>query len=323
MCVPAVRRLQETYPKAKITWVISQPAYDLVKSMEGIDFKVIDKPSSLSDYWHFYKAMRGYHFDILLAMQASFRANLLYPLIAAKRKIGYDRLRAKDGHFLFVKERIQPGNDHTLEGFLKFATEAGAAGSGIRWNLPITEQHRNFAASLLPKDGRILLINPAASKKERSWPVDRYIEAMRYAQEKWQCRLVLIGGPGEYDRTLANQILDKIKAVDLVGKTKPAQLLAIIAQSDVLLCPDTGPSHMAAAVNTAVIALHAVTSAQVSGPYLFQELAVDYYPQAVTKILHKTPETNIWGTHAHGDHTMNLVPVSAVLQKLDRLFSPP
>ena len=321
MCVPALRRLQASFPNAKITWVISQPAYDLVSSIDGITFLVIDKPSSLGDYWRFYRRMRSQSFDILLAMQASFRANLLYPLIRAKRKIGYDSLRAKDGHFLVVKECITPGNDHTLEGFLKFATMAGSSCDGIRWDIPIAKEHRDFAASKLPINGPILLINPAASKKERSWPIERYLEAMRYAQHKWHCQLVLIGGPGEYDRFLADKLLANIEAVDLVGKTKPAQLLAIIAQADALLCPDTGPSHMAAAVNTPVLALHAVTSAQVSGPYPFRHLAVDYYPQAVHEVLQKTQESNVWGTHAHGKDTMKLVPVQAVLEKLDIIFS--
>lgn len=316
MCLPAVRRLQDAYPNAEITWVISRPAYDLVEGISGIEFVVIDKPSSLLDYWRFYRRMRKKRFDVLLAMQASFRANLLYPLIKARRKIGYDSLRAKDGHFLFINETINPGNDHTLEGFLKFSTLAGAHSETVRWDLVIREEHRQFARGHLPENAPILLVNPAASKPERSWLVNRYVEVIRYAQEKWDCQVVLIGGPGEYDRLLANQILAQVDVIDLVGKTRPQQLLAIIEQADALLCPDTGPSHMAAAVNTPVVALHAVTSSDVSGPYTFRHLAVDYYDQAVVNILNKTPETNVWGTHAHGEKTMELVPVEPVLHNL-------
>ena len=125
MLVPLIRTLQAQLPTTRLTWVISRPAYDLVEGMDNVEFIVINKPNSLFDYWQFKKQMRGRYFDVLLAAQASFRANLLYPLIHASRKIGYDSVRAKDGHGWFVHEAILPGHDHTLDGFLKFAAALG------------------------------------------------------------------------------------------------------------------------------------------------------------------------------------------------------
>jgi heptosyltransferase I len=317
MTVPLIRTLQAHLPQAKITWVISRPAYDLVEGMQGIDFIVIPKPNSFRDYWSFKKRLTGVRFDILLAAQSSFRANLLYAVIKANRKIGYDTRRAKDGHKWFIHETIKPGNDHTLEAFLKFADVLGIKEKKLLWNLPITKGDYQWARRYLFSGQPVLLVNPAASKPERSWLIDRYVEVIRYAQSRWQMQVILTGGPGSYDRFLADAILKQVKCVDLVGKTKPKQLLALISQSTVLLCPDTGPSHMAAAVSTPVVALHAVTSAEVSGPYIYQDLAVDCYPQAVEQILKKSPEENRWGTHIHGDETMKLVTVEAVLKKLN------
>lgn len=320
MTVPLVRTLQTNFPEAKITWIISRPAYDLVEAMDGVDFIVINKPDSLLDYWRFRKRLRGYRFDVLLAAQASFRANLLYPLISAKRKIGYDRLRAKDGHGLFIHEAISAGNDHTLDGFIKFAQVLGVKQVDLRWDLAISPADYAWARAHLPAQGPLLLVNPAASKPERSWLVERYVAVIRQAQERWQLQVVLTGGPGAYDRQLADAILQQVPCIDLVGKTKPKQLLAVIQSAQLMLCPDTGPSHMASAVGTPVIALHAVTSADVSGPYLFRHLAVDCYPEAVTQILKKTPQENPWGTHAHGEDTMQLVTVDAVLAKMAQVL---
>lgn len=322
MLVPLVRTLQENFPDASITWVISKPAYFLVEGMDGVDFVVIDKPNSIRDYWQFYQAMRNRTFDVLLATQASFRANLLYPLIRAKRKIGYDKRRAKDGHGWFVSETIAPGHDHTLDGFLKFAEALPVKKKVVRWDLPIAKSEQDWARQHLPTTSDpIVLVNPAASKPERSWPVERYIDVIRHLQSRWQAQVVLTGGPGDYDKQLGEAICREVVVTNLIGQTKPKQLLAVISQANLLICPDTGPSHMAAAVGTPVIALHAVTSANVSGPYTFRHLAVDCYPEAVIQILNKTPETNIWGTHAHGDKTMLLVSVSAVLEKVDSFFS--
>ncbi len=317
MLVPLIRTLQANIPNVALTWVISRPAYDLVEDMDGVEFIVIDKPNNLADYWQFGKTMRASRFDVLLAAQASFRANLLYPLISAKRKIGYDRLRAKDGHGWFINESITPGQDHTLEGFLKFADALGIHEKKISWDLPIQEADRQWARDHLPQaSGPIFLLNPAASKPERSWPVERYIAVIDYLQTHWGAQIVLTGGPGEYDKQLADAISKDVTVTNLVGKTKPKQLLAVIQEASLLLCPDTGPSHMAAAVGTPVVALHAVTSAEVSGPYTYRHLAVDCYPEARETVLKKNANNNIWGTHAHGAKTMELITVAAVISKL-------
>jgi len=320
MIVPLIRTLQACLPDTQLTWIISRPAYDLVEGMDGVEFIVIDKPKNLADFWKFKKQMSSRSFDILLAPQASFRTNLLYPLIKAHRKIGYDALRAKDAHGWFVKERIKPGLDHTLDGFLKFAEPLGISEKIISWDLPVNAADYEWAENHLPKQGPILVVNPAASKPERSWLVDRYIDVLRQAREQWQAQIVLTGGPGEYDKFLADQILQEIPATNLVGKTKPKQLLAVISKATAVLCPDTGPSHMSAAVNTPVIALHAVTNPLVSGPYVFPHLVVDKYPEAVKKVLGLTMEEHVWGTHVHGDDAMKLISVDDVMQKLAEVF---
>lgn len=322
MMVPLIRTLQKHFPKAKLTWIISKPAYFLVEGMDGIEFIVIDRPKSLADYWRFRRQMKHRHFDVLLAPQACMKANLLYPLIPAQRKIGYDKLRAKDKHLWFIKESITPGQDHTLESFLKFAKPLGIDEQVLRWDLPIGEEEHDWVRSHLPSDAPLLVVNPAASKLERSWMIDRYITVLQQAIKRWGVHVVLTGGPAPFEKKMADEIAAVVPATNLVGKTKPKQLLAVIKQASAVLCPDTGPSHMATAVNTPVVALHAVTNPLVSGPYLFPHLVVNCYPKALESIL-KTPyEDHVWGTHVHSDKAMQLIPVEAVLEKLATIFEP-
>lgn len=324
MLVPLIRTLQTNFPKTKLTWIISRPAYDIIEGLDGVEFIIIKKPNGIQDYWRFKQQIKGRHFDVLIAAHACFRANLLYPFIHAPRKIGFDTLRAKDGHRWFINETIQPGNDHTLESFLKFADVLHAEKKDIRWDLPIPTDAHRWARVHLPIEHHHprILVNPAASKAERSWPTERYIEIIKYLQSTWHAHIILTGGPSAYDKKLGDAISNAIPNLNnLIGKTKPKQLLALIACADLLLCPDTGPSHMATAVGTPVVALHAVTSANVSGPYLYQHLAIDSYPEAVQKVLKKTMITNVWGTHAHGKDTMNLIKVNYVKSKLDGILS--
>lgn len=319
MLVPLVRTLQTNIPNVAITWVISRPAYDLVEGMDGVEFIVIDKPNNLADYWRFRQQFKSRRFDVLLAAQASFRANLLYPLIRASRKIGFDAYRAKDGHRWFVNETILPAEEHNLEAFLQFAKSLGIKQQDLRWDLPITPADYEWAKAHLPSEKPILLVNPAASKPERSWMIERYVNVIREAQKRWDAQVVLTGGPGAFDRELADAIISQVSCIDLVGKTKPKQLLAVISQGKAMLCPDTGPSHMAAAVGTPVVALHAVTNSQITGPYTFRHLVVDCYPEAVETILSKEKKP-VWGDKVHGKEAMRLIQEDAVLAKLETIM---
>ncbi len=321
MCVPLVRALQQHFPAATLTWVISNPAYSLVQSMQGVEFIVVDKPNHPLDYWRFWQRLRQRRFDVLLAAHASLRANALYACIRATRKIGYDRLRAKDGHAWFIYEAITPGRDHTLEGFLKFARALGISEPNVRWDLVISASDEQWARTRLPANQRILVINPAASKPERSWLVERYIALIRWAVEQPNCCVVLTGGPGAADKRFGDLIQAAVPSVlNLIGQTKPNQLLALIALANCVVCPDTGPAHMAAAMGTPVIALHAVTNPDISSPYPFRQLAVNAYPQAVAQVLGQSVEECAWGTHVHGLAAMQLIGVEEVIARVQQVL---
>ncbi|MDF1646592.1 MAG: glycosyltransferase family 9 protein [Legionellaceae bacterium] len=320
MFVPLVRALQRHYPRANITWIISPFAYTLVEEIENIEFIVLDKPKSLADYLRFKKRMKDRHFDVLLAAQASFRANCLYPFIRATRKIGYDKARANDGHRWFVNETIQSGRDHTLEGFLKFAAVLDVPYASPVWNLPVNDAAYVWARSHIQSENRpILVINPAASKPERSWFAASYIEVIRFVLSRWDMQVILIGGPGVQDKTLGDEISANVSVTNLIGQSTPKQLLALIDLATLVLCPDTGPAHMAAAMETPVIALHAVTNVDVSGPYTYRTLAVNAYPDAL-KRNHQSVDSVPWGTQVHEPWAMTLVSVDAVIARLNHFF---
>lgn len=323
MLVPLVRALQRAYPEAKITWIISKPAYDLVKDIEHIDFVVISKPKGLRDYLSFKRQMKEQQFDVLLATQASLRANLLIACIKAQIKIGYDRLRANDGQRYFINKTIEPGKEHTLEGFLKFAKALNIDDLDVRFDIPILPAEKNWVFDLnICSKTPLVLINPAASKSERSWQANRYAELIKYIKTKKHAQVFLTGGPTPADEALSKAITQTVSVErNLVGQTKPKQLLALIKKADLMICPDTGPSHMASAVSTPVIALHAVTNPNISGPYGSLDKVINCYPEALSQFKNKTPDQVPWGTQVHEPKAMELVGLDAVIKRVDAFFN--
>lgn len=323
MMVPVVRAIQRKFPNLPVTWITSRLAYQILEGLSGIQFIVIDKPDSIASFLKVRRQLQGQTYDVLLAAQASLRANILFPFIKAKRKIGFDQTRSRDAHGLFVKERISFEREHLMDGFMRFAKALGVTDTSLTWNLPIDEGHLNWAKQQMSvKSGPWLAINPMASKRERDWLIPRYVDVIDKACERWKLNVVLTGGPSEEEKVFSHAIADKTKTECLVltGKTNLKQMAALLGSVDALLAPDTGPAHIATAMNTPVIGLYAVAPPELSGPYLSQDLVVNKYPEAVATILNEDPNTVAWGKRVHSPEAMKLITVDDVMQKLAVVF---
>lgn len=324
LLVPAVRSLRRSFPNATITWITSPLAYALLQGLEGVQFEVYDKPRSLADYRAFYRAYSKRNFDVVLAMQANLRINLLYPALHAPVKIGFDRTRAREGQWLFCNRRIPFANTHLADSFLAFAAQLGADISSAEWSLPVAEAEQAWAREKLKNLPRPLIaIHPFASKTERNWLFERYAELIRATVGNWHAGIVLTGGnaPAERDFCARLAAIAPDRTLNLCGQSTPKQLAAVLAQADVLVAPDTGPVHLARAMNTPVVGLYAVASPVLSGPYAAQEYVVNRYPQAVRKFLGKDPDQVPWNTRVHHPDAMSLIQTEDVLQQLGRLFN--
>ncbi|MFY0641112.1 MAG: glycosyltransferase family 9 protein [Bermanella sp.] len=325
LAIPMIRALQTAWPDCKITWITSSAVYPLLEGLDGIEFLVIKKPQKIKDYLSLRKLFKQYEFDILIAAQASFRTNLIYPHINAKRKIGFDNGRAKDLHSWFVKEQIPASNEHLAEGFMGFAKYLGVATPQAKqnfdWQICTSEEDQAWAKQTRNK-AKYIAINAAASKAERTWKAKHYAELIDAAVEKYDCQVVLTGGPAQNEIQLAQDIqaLAKSEVDNRVGKTKHKQIAALLGEVDCLIAPDTGPTHIAVAMNTPVIGLYAVARSGLSGPYQNPDYTVDVYPDAVERYLGKPYNEAGWHERVHHAEAMDLISVDAVIGQLDKVL---
>jgi heptosyltransferase I len=321
LLVPTIRRIQKFWPDTEITWIIDETFYPLLKGVEGVRFIPIRKPKNWKDYRALRRQFQIERFDVLLAMQASFRANLIYPSIKAPLKIGFDKQRARDLHGLFINQRIPVAQEHLLEGFQRFADVLGLPPCDPEWNIGLPEESINWANQQMPSD-KWIAINPAASKLERTPYPEFYIRAIDQIQQQYACNIVLTGGPAGWEVDMSNEITQGCShpTLNLTGKTTLTQLAAVLQKADVLIAPDTGPAHIANAFCTPVIGLYAVAPPTLSAPYLSRDLVINKFPQAVRQFLQKDPETIPWGTRVHDREAMGLFQVDEVLSKLQGLM---
>lgn len=318
--LPLLHTLRNAWPALEVTWVIGKGEHRLLAGLPGVRFFEYDKTTGLAGM----QAMRrelGQRFDALLQLQVSARANLLSAFIPARRRIGYDRSRSKEGHGLFINERIpdRPGI-HVLDAIGSFCEPLGLVRDEVVWNLPVPDDAHAWARAQWDDDGRrTLMISPCSSHVLRNWRAERYAALANHAAAQgW--RVVLCGGRSALERSTGDAILAAMRApaVDLIGKDTLKQLPALLARADLLVTPDSGPMHIANAMGTRVLGLHAATNPHRSGPYSERRFCVDRYDDAARRFRGRPAAELKWGTKIEAEGVMDLIAVEDAVAAFER-----
>jgi heptosyltransferase I len=318
--LPLVHTLRDAWPRTRLHWIIDQAGHKLLEGLPGVDFHVYDKRSGLAGMRALRKALPG-RFDALLQMQVALRANLLSAFVPARRRVGYDRNRSKDLHGLFINERIddRPGI-HVLDAIGSFCVPLGLSPAPVRWDMPVPAEAHAWAAAQWQDDGRpTLVVSPCSSHVRRNWYADRHAAVADHAASRgW--RVVLCGGRSALERQTADAIAAQMRqpVLDLVGKDTLKQLPALLARAQLVMTPDSGPMHIANAMGTKVLGLHAASNPLRSGPYSDLRYCVDRYDDAARRYLQRPAAELKWGTKIEYDDVMSLVTVEDAIAAFER-----
>ncbi|MEJ2115935.1 MAG: glycosyltransferase family 9 protein [Gammaproteobacteria bacterium] len=320
--LPVVRTIQDTWPDTAITWIIGKVEYSLVRDVQGIEFIVFDKSKGFSAQKDIFKKLKHRKFDVLMLMQYSLRAHIVSLAVKAGVRLGYDNARSKDLHRYFVNKKIPANNQHVMDSFFSFIETLGINKKLLKWDIPISDEDDNFATNIC-NNKPTLLISPCSSHLIRSWNVNGYAEIADYAVEKYDMQVLLTGSRKKEEIKMATDIQQTMKstAINLAGKTNLKQLLALVSHSKAVLTPDSGPGHMATATGIPAIGLYAATNPARARPYLSEQWCVDKYDEVAHKFLQKSATEIKWGTKIESEGAMDLIQVSDVMNKLDKVMS--
>ena len=322
--VPVVRAIQRALPQSSITWVIGKTEHALLSGLEGVQFVVLDKSRGFRAFLELRQQLAGQHFDLLLHMHASLRANLVSLFVSSKTRLGFDRARARDFQWLFCNKYIDATDrQHVVDGFFEFSNAIGVhrKKEDPSWSIPLNKAEHEFASRYIDDTKPTLVISPCASQRSRNyrnWREERYAQVADYASSALGASVILTGGNTALEHYYGSRIceLAESRVVNLIGQTTLKQFLAILERATALVCPDSGPGHMATATGTPAIGLYATSNPSRTGPYLSQHLVVNKYPEAVQSQFNKTVKNIRWGARIRNPGAMDLISVEDVVQKL-------
>jgi heptosyltransferase I len=291
--------------------------------LPGVEFITIDKRAGLRARRLVRSALRGRRFDVLLHLQLSLRASLLSTCIPARIRLGFDRARARELQWLFTNAQIAAHTDeHVLDSFQGFLTALGLPPGAPHWDLPLPAEARSYAAALIPDDKPTLIISPCSAHPARNWAAQRYAAIAQHAVRSQDMRVILCGGRSQLERD-TGALIERLAGVPMtnqIGADTLPQLLALLARATVLVCPDSGPAHMATMVGTPVIGLYAATRLGRTGPYCSRQWCVDRYAEAARRFCHRSPEQLPWHRKIEHVGVMDLIEVADVRERLDALL---
>lgn len=269
-----------------------------------------------------WQQLKEQRFDALLHMQAAIRASVLSIGIKATYKLGFDSVRSSDMQQWFTNIKVpSPTSPHVLDGFMAFTETLGITQHPPSWHITLSEQDQAWAASQL--DGKpSLVVAPASSKAFKNWHAQGYAEVIQHAQAKG-FNVFLIGGPAANEIALGQAIEAKLAAplTNLVGKTSLLQLLALIEQASLVLAPDSGPAHLANAVQTPVIGLYAHHNPERTGPYRYRDYVVSAFAEALLAETGKTPAQVAWRKRVKDEHAMNRITPAQVIARFEQVVA--
>lgn len=320
--LPLIRTVQRHRPDCRISWILGKAEAKLMEGLDGVELIPFDKGAGLTGVKALSAALAGRRFDALLHMQLALRANLLSSLVPARRRIGYDLARSKEGHRLFVNEHIRHDKHHVLDVFGLFAEALGFSQDRVEWRMPVPEAAREWAARQWPDGQPTLLVSPCSSHVLRNWPAERYAEVARHAQQRgWQ--VVLCGGRSAIEQDMAAAIKARMPdaPIDLVGKDTLKQLPALLERADLVLSPDSGPAHIANAMGSTVLGLHACTDAERSGPYSDRRYCINKYAEAAERFAGRPASALPWGKRVERPGVMELIRTGEVIDCFERYRS--
>ncbi len=287
--LPALNAIRAHYPDAHITWLVEEAAADLVVGHRALDRVIVSKRKhwirqlkgssrrqALVDIRRFWRDLRDTHYDIVIDFQSLLKSGMLVWLASGDRKIGFDKgMQHQEHSYWLLNERIPPVDMevHALTRGLMLLSAIGIEAKRIVYDIPVTGEDRGRVKTLLESHGidgtrPLVAINPVALWETKLWLNDRFASLADRLVRDYGVDVVFTGGPGEREviRDIRRRMMTA-PSVDFSGRTTLPMLAALYRQSTVLLTTDTGPMHLAAAVNTPVVALFGPTAPWRTGPF--------------------------------------------------------
>ena len=285
--LPVLTALRGRFPQAHLAWVVNRTYAPLLQGHPDLDEIIpFDRQVLKRRDWiagglaslDFLRRLRVRRFDLVIDLQCLLRTGLMALATGARCRVGLRSARegAKLCYTHLVEDRRAAGVAHAVERYWRVAEALGIDSRERNFRLAIDPAAQAWVRHQLGGCPRPWLAVGVGSRwLTKRWPPESFAELVRRAQAQAGGTAIFVGAPGEAD--LARQAAARVPGpvCQLTGRTTLPQLVALLAEADVMLANDTGPLHLAVALGRPVVAPYTCTLARATGPYGQEDRAVE------------------------------------------------
>ena len=299
---PVLNKLRRRYPAARIDWLASPGVAELLAHNPAISNVIEFSRDEWATPWRLtpfigaarlVATLRAAEYDLVLDLQGQLRSAIFAFGAGAPVRIGFDKPRAavwqtlsrkipdeakkhawqgaREGSFLAYTHHIPlPTLDaHPVERYLGVAPMLGLDDGAPDFSFPIPPEASTRIDALLDYYGiaksRLAAMAPGTNWETKQWRSEGFAEVARHLLQKGFA-VALIGSDRE--RAVCAEVARLAPgAVDLAGETTLPELAALIRRATICLTNDSGPMHLAVALDRAVVSIFGPTDQVWAGPY--------------------------------------------------------
>lgn len=275
------RALRGRLPEAKIDAYVYSESFAMLEGHPGVDglvgydrgWKKLGLVGKLKKEWGVLRQIRREGYDLVINLTEGDRGALAARLSRARIRVGFEpKGRWQKGLYTHVVKHC-PGLRHTVERNLDAVRRIGI--------FPEVDERELFLG--VPEEARVrvrewvegpyVVIHPTSRWRFKCWPVEKMRKLTEELIRRGK-RVVFTSGPDAVERAMIDEIAGGLDVVNLSGKISLKELAAVIEMSELLVCVDSVPFHMANALKKRVVAIFGPTSDVTWGPWRNPEARV-------------------------------------------------
>ena len=276
MTTPLLKQTRKNFPNSEIHYLAGKSSYKILKGNKNLNKLLIFDDSIFTNkkiikWFKLISKIKKQKYDLVFILDRHPIFKLTAKLAQIKKRIGFSRL-GKENKFLTKKVNYLQKKHDVLAYLDLLNTIKPVNYKDTKLDIFTKKQDKEFSNKFWKKNKlknkKVIVICPGGGQNigqtllKKVWPTQNFIKLIKILKKKY--KIILIGGPR--DKEIENKILSKEKVLSLIGKTSLQESAEIMRKANLIITNDSGPMHMASAINNKIISLFGPTDPRVLAP---------------------------------------------------------
>ena len=253
-------------PKISIDWIVEESFQDLLKfnphinKLHIVSLKDAKKNKSILSFLKELNKLRHYDlYDLVIDMQGLLKSAIISKLLPSKEIVGFDKFSIRErfaSNFYSKKFSCSYEKNVILRNLalIEFALGISVDKEQIYNKVPFLYSRVKELDFDDKKSKKNILIIPGASHPSKRYPVESFAKLVHSLDANYY----IIWGSDD-EELLAKEIKKRAPNVEIYPKLSIEELTYLISKLDLVIGPDTGPTHIAWALKIPSITLYGPT----------------------------------------------------------------